>query len=422
MNQKSNITPMEIAHFRFALIAPVIQGLFPDPSPTAYYRRITEHPIKRPDGTAFIYNYNTIERWTNDYRRGGMDALLPKVRSDKGISRTLSDVAIEEIYRLREKYPKINATMIHTMLVQESYITADVSKRAIQRFVKSNDLKSARNPNIKDRKAFEEEHFGCMWQADTCYLPYIKEDGRARRTYLVMIIDDHSRLIVGGQIFYQDNAYNFQKVLKQAVATYGIPHKLYLDNGSPYKNDQLSFICGSIGTTLLHTPVRDGAAKGKVERNFRTLRERWLNVLDTDTIHSLAQFNELLTEYIHKHNTTVHSSFGDTPLNRFLSSDSKAQVPKSEYWLNECFYNRITRKVRKDSCISIDGELFDVLQQFIGMTVEIRFLPDDKYNAYIQYNQEQFPIFKTDKNANCHTKRNNLKALDFTKKGDPAHE
>lgn len=201
MNQKSNITPMEIAHFRFALIAPVIQGLFPDPSPTAYYRRITEHPIKRPDGTAFIYNYNTIERWTNDYRRGGMDALLPKVRSDKGISRTLSDVAIEEIYRLREKYPKINATMIHTMLVQESYITADVSKRAIQRFVKSNDLKSARNPNIKDRKAFEEEHFGCMWQADTCYLPYIKEDGRARRTYLVMIIDDHSRLIVGGQIF-----------------------------------------------------------------------------------------------------------------------------------------------------------------------------------------------------------------------------
>lgn len=29
----------EVAQFRFALIAPVIQGLFPDASATAYYKR-----------------------------------------------------------------------------------------------------------------------------------------------------------------------------------------------------------------------------------------------------------------------------------------------------------------------------------------------------------------------------------------------
>ena len=44
-----------------------------------------------------------------------------------------------------------------------------------------------------------------------------------------MIIDDHSRLLVGGGLFYNDNAYNFQKVFKQAVAAYGIPMKLYVD-------------------------------------------------------------------------------------------------------------------------------------------------------------------------------------------------
>ena len=49
-----------------------------------------------------------------------------------------------------------------------------------------------------------------------------------------MIIDDHSRLLVGGQLFYNDNAYNFQKVLKDAIATYGIPNKLYVDNGCSY--------------------------------------------------------------------------------------------------------------------------------------------------------------------------------------------
>jgi len=81
----------------------------------------------------------------------------------------------------------------------------------------------------------------------------------------MMIIDDCARLIVGGQIFYNDNAYNFQKVLKQAISTYGIPDKLYMDSGAPYRNAQLSFICSSVGCVELHTPVRDGASKDDIE-------------------------------------------------------------------------------------------------------------------------------------------------------------
>lgn len=46
----------------------------------------------------------------------------------------------------------------------------------------------------KDRKAYEEAYFGGMWQADTCYLPYIRENGKSRRVYLIMILDDHSHL------------------------------------------------------------------------------------------------------------------------------------------------------------------------------------------------------------------------------------
>ena len=121
-----------------------------------------------------------------------MEALMPKVRSDKGSTRTLNAATIEEIYRLKEKYPRLNATQIHIRLIQEGFLPANVSVATIQRFIKRNDLKSARNLNIKDRRAFEEEFFGGMWQADTCYLPYITENGKSRRTYLIMIIDDHS--------------------------------------------------------------------------------------------------------------------------------------------------------------------------------------------------------------------------------------
>lgn len=417
MTAKIKTTPIETAHFRFALIAPVIQGLFPDVSAAAYCRRVTENPIKRPDGVEFRYSPKTLEKWADLYRSGGMDALMPHSRSDKGATRALSDAAIEETYRLRENYPRINAVMIHSLLVQNGYIKADVSVRAVQRFIKANDLKSARNPNIKDRKAFEAPEFGCLWQADTCYLPYITEGGKSRRTYLIMIIDDHSRLIVGGRIFYNDNAYNFQKVLKHAIGTYGIPDKLYVDGGSPYSNEQLTLICGSVGCLKLTAPIRDGASKGKVERNFRTLKDRWLHALDTGQIQSLEEFNDLLSSYIHQHNTTVHSATKESPLDRFLRTKEHIRAPSSAQWLEESFNNRITRKVNNDSCITIDGVCYDAPQQFIRMKVEVRYLPGQMEDAYILYDGIHYPIPATDKAANSRTKRNNLPAIDYSLKG-----
>jgi transposase InsO family protein len=408
---------MEIAHFRFALIAPVIQGLYPDASATAYYIRVTENPIVKPDGSTFDYNYKTLEKWVSDYKLGGMDALLPKQRSDKGSSRKLNDTAIEEIYRLKEKYHRLNATQIHQLLIRDNFIPATVSVAAVQRFVRKHDLKSARNPNIKDRKAFEEAEFGRLWQTDTCYLPHIKENGKSRRTYLIMILDDHSRLIVGGQIFYNDNAYNFQKVFKHAIARYGIPDKLYSDSGAPYRNAQLSFICGSIGCVEIRTPIRDGASKGKIERSFRTLRDRWLNSMDISQIQSLAEFNKLLAEYIYKYNITEHSSIKETPLDRFLRTKDNICVPKSQEWLDECFHNRITRKVNNDSCITIDGVYYSAPQQFIGMKVDIRFLPSQMEDAYILYDGKHYPIPLTDKVANSRTKRNNLPTIDYSMTG-----
>lgn len=165
----------EVAQFRFALIAPVIQGLFPDASATAYYKRVSAAPLTLPDGTSVKYSYKTLEKWKFLYSIGGLDALMPVSRSDKGTSRSLNDEAV----------------------------------------------------------------------ADTCYLPYITEDVHSRRVYCIMIIDNHSRLLVGGGLFYNDNAYNFQKVLKNAIAAYGIPDKLYVDNGCSYSNEQLSMICVS---------------------------------------------------------------------------------------------------------------------------------------------------------------------------------
>ena len=150
----------EIAQFRFALIAPVIQGLFPDASATAYYKRVTASPLTLPDGSTVTYSYKTLEKWKSLYTIGGLDALMPRVRADKGIPRALNEDAISEIYRIKGEHPRMNATQIHDHLIREAFIPATVSVDSVQRFIRHNDLKSARDPNLRDRKAFEEDAFG----------------------------------------------------------------------------------------------------------------------------------------------------------------------------------------------------------------------------------------------------------------------
>lgn len=317
---------LKVAEIRFGLIAPLVQGTFPDESMSAYCRRVAAFPVKLPDGRQVQYKAKTLGKWLSLYNRGGMEALVPKTRCDKGGSRVVTQEAELEIHRLRREYPRLNATQIHERLVQDGTLPATVSVSSVQRYIKRNNLRGVTVSEAKDRKAFEEAYFGGMWQADTCYLPYIKENGQSRRVYLIMILDDHSRMIIGGRLFYQENAANFQQVLRDAVSAYGIPNKLYVDNGSPYSSDQLSFICGSIGTVLLHTPVRDGASKGKVERNFRTLKERWLYGTDVSKIQSLEEFNRMLSGYIRQHNTTVHSVTGQTPLERYLLTNKRIRM------------------------------------------------------------------------------------------------
>ena len=417
-NDKSYSEAVKIAHVRFAVIAPVIQELFTEPSKTAYYKKVAERPLKMPDGKEVRLNYNTFEKWEARYKKDGMDGLMPRTRSDSGMSRVLPDTAVAEIFRLKQEFPRINATLIYTRLVADGFIKqSEVSLSTVQRFIKKNDLKSARNPNMKDRKAFEEEFPCSMYQADTCYSIYITENGVKRRTYLFHIVDDHSRLIVGARFFYHDNAYNFQTVLKEAIARHGICTKLYTDHGSPYSNGQLTMILGSLGIVEIHAPVRDGAAKAKVERSFRTVKDTWLNGFDPSEVESLEQLNRLLADYVRVRNNTVNRDIGETPMERYSRHLDRIRFPRSREWLDECFMNRIIRKVNNDSTVSIDSVSYDVPMQFIRMKVEIRFLPDDMKNAYILFDGNRYPIRPTNKVENSRTKRENAFSIDYSMNG-----
>jgi len=189
-----------------------------------------------------------------------------------------------------------------------------------------------------------------------------------------------------------------------------------VDLGSPYNNNELSKICARLGISLIHTPIRDCQSKGKIEKSFATIKSRWLHGFDEDSVHSLAEYNNIVRGEIRKRNLEINLATGQTPIDRYTAADKHVRIPPSPEWLNEAFMHRVTRKVSNDATIRCKPHLFDAPRQFIGQTVEVRFLPDQWEGAYIYYEDNRYPLKITDKNENAITKRNNDYSIDYSKR------
>ena len=115
-----------------------------------------------------------------------------------------------------------------------------------------------------------------------------------------------------------------------------------------------------------------------------------------------------------QYNLTLHSGIQCAPFERYQATKDAIRLPQSRDWLDECFLNRITRKVRKDATVSIDTLSYDVPMQFISQTVDIRYEPNNMDSAFILFDGRRYPIRRTNKVDNCHTKRNNA-CVDYSK-------
>ncbi len=73
----------------------------------------------------------------------------------------------------------------------------------------------------------------------------------------------------------------------------------------------------------------------------------------------------MLTDYVRKRNTSFNRTIGETPMERYQRGIGHVRLPQSRQWLDDCFMNRITRKVNLDATVSIGAVYYDVPMQFI---------------------------------------------------------
>jgi len=229
-----------------------------------------------------------------------------------------------------------------------------------------------------------------------------------------MFIDDKSRLITGFDFFFNDNSINMQKVFKDAVKTYGIPKQLYVDNGTPYRNEQLSLICASLGTVLVHAKPYSPSATGKIERSFRTIKDGWMRCSDWNEFKSLDDVRKSLLEFLYTdYNNKIHSATKQTPNERWHSEYDQVRFLENDV-IDEIFLHRNKRKVRKDSTIQFENNLYEVPFKYINKTINFRYDPNNMDVIYIFDGETKLEECKpVDKIANSKIKRKHN--IDYSK-------
>lgn len=102
-------------------------------------------------------------------------------------------------------------------------------------------------------------------------------------------------------------------------------------------------------------------------------------------------------------------------MERYLGTNERIRKPRGREWLEECFHNRIIRRVNRDATVHFGGDVYDAPMQFIGQKMEVRFLPGDTQGAYILYGGEHYPLRLTDRVANGQTRREKPVQIDYGK-------
>jgi len=129
----------------------------------------------------------------------------------------------------------------------------------------------------------------------------------------------------------------------------------------------------------------DGAAKGKIERFFRTVRDQFLNqTLDLSTLEKLngAFYPSVENDY----NAREHSTLKMKPLDRFALDLKRIRFLDPMEANEELFFFEKDRFVRKDNTLQIKNLRYEAPRDLSNRKVQVRY-DRTKLKRIIVYSQ-----------------------------------
>jgi putative transposase len=341
-------------------------------------KAVAEMQFRDEDGAYRQFTWRTIQTWYSRFHKHGITTMTPKPRADSGTTRKLSpEELLEAVNQVLPFFhgAHFNKMDVYRKIIEKGIIAySQLAQTTFYRFVRDyNLLKDPETAGNKRRLAFAMQYANQLWQGDTMYGPYVKDSsGKPIQSKLIAFIDDASRVITHGQFFVSENTDALITALRSAFYKRGIPEQIYVDNGGIYTSQEITLICGRLGTILRHAPLRDGAAKGKIERFFRRVRDQFLS--HTLDLSSLDTLNKQFTEWVEQaYNSSIHSALGMKPVDRFALDLRRIRFLPPHEASDELFYAEETRKVKKDNTFPFKNTRYEAPADLHDKQITIRF-------------------------------------------------
>lgn len=279
-----------------------------------------------------------------------------------------------------KRYRDCNDVHFAELLAEHENIHVSASTIRRIRLEVGIQAKRKRRPSKVHRPRERKSQFGMLVQIDGS--PHHWLEDRAKAMSLLAAIDDATGKIVGAVFREQEDTEGYFLLTQQMIEREGIPMSIYSDRhtifrspnekqtieqelaGEPIPLSQFGQALQELGVT--HIKARTPQAKGRVERLFQTLQDRWVIELSIRGVRTIEEANKVLLDLIEEHN----QAFAKLP-----ASPENAFVPlQPGQTLDTILCYREKRTVGSGETIAYHGKTYkiDVSGQQQSIPVKIR--------------------------------------------------
>jgi len=384
---------LTIATFRYRLIADAVEAQ--GEGVTAAVERSAAAPSLDPDGREVVVSPRTLWRWLESFRTGGLLALRPKTRTDRGRLRAFSPDVLEKAANLRrENQERATKTIIDILERTKDVGKGELARSTLDRHLDRMGLSRTRLHRLGEktyRKVRTDAPFELVI-ADFHHGPYVQvgHDDRARRALLLVFIDHFSRYVPEGRYFLHEDFAALRFGFRRLLLAFGCFPRLYIDNGPCFQTARFHAACShhSIAIEVVHSKPYVSEGRGVCERFNRTVKDQFESeVRARDEMMTLDELNASFEAWLaERYHRDVHSETGESPTDRFTGTQPLLRTAPDLALVDELLRLRVRRKVHKKwGTVEVDSVRYLADPALRGRKVHALYDPFDPAYVLIEY-------------------------------------
>jgi len=335
-----------------------------------------------PDGEPFRVTAETVRSWVRRYRCHGLAGLEDRPRPRPG-HKVLSEEAVAVACAMKREVPARSLDRIVRMLEELGHAArGTVGRSTLHRALRHHGLSArrARVPEAQDLDRFEADRPGDLWQSDMLagpWLPDPQRPGKVRRAWLYAFLDDHSRLHLHGRFAFKGDLPALEIVFRRAIQKYGVPRRVYYDNGAVYRSHHMKQVVAELGIHgIVHTKPHRPQGHGKIEAFNRFATSAFIEEVAASSITTLDALNEAWLAWADlEYNRRPHGETGEAPLDRWRKGADKVPFAEEDK-VHRAFLWTEERSTDKAGVFPLLGVEYQVCSDLAHRRVTVRFDPE----------------------------------------------